>query len=134
MIVLDTSALLALLDADDPDHRACVAAIERERAPYIVPASILGEAGYLIERKLGTGVLTTFVGDLQRGDFTFDCGEADFGRIGELVSRYSDLGLGLADAGVVACAERSGGRVLTLDRRDFGVVAGEGTIVLALDE
>ena len=29
---------------------------------------------------------------------------------------------------MIACAERSGGRVLTLDLRDFGVVAREGTI------
>jgi hypothetical protein len=37
--------------------------------------------------------------------------------------------LGAADAAVVACAERNGGRVLTVDR-DFGVVAGEGTITV----
>ncbi|MFL5796358.1 MAG: hypothetical protein ACJ77A_00285 [Actinomycetota bacterium] len=44
------------------------------------------------------------------------------------VSRYADLPLGFHDASVVACAERSGGRVLTLDERDFRVVAGEGRI------
>jgi len=26
---------------------------------------------------------------------------------------------------VIACAERNGGRILTFDRRDFGVVAAE---------
>jgi predicted nucleic acid-binding protein len=31
---------------------------------------------------------------------------------------------------VIACAERNGGRVLTLDRRDFDVVAGEGVITV----
>ena len=29
-----------------------------------------------------------------------------------------------------ACAERNGGKVVTLDRRDFGVVAREGTITV----
>lgn len=33
-------------------------------------------------------------------------------RIGELLGRYADLRLGLADACVIACAERYGGRVL----------------------
>ena len=44
--------------------------------------------------------------------------------------RYKDLPLGFGDAAVVACAERTGGRVLSFDRRDFSVVAGEGTITL----
>jgi predicted nucleic acid-binding protein len=37
--------------------------------------------------------------------------------------------LGATDAAVVACAERTGGRVLTVDR-DFAVVAGAGTITV----
>ena len=41
-----------------------------------------------------------------------------------LVMRYADLPLGFADAAVVACAERSGGRILTLDR-DFTIVSRE---------
>jgi predicted nucleic acid-binding protein len=41
----------------------------------------------------------------------------------ELVARFADVHLGLVDAAVIACAERRGGRVLTLDQRDFGVVA-----------
>jgi len=41
---------------------------------------------------------------------------------------YADLPLGFADATVIACAERSGRKVLTLDRRHFGVVAREDTI------
>jgi uncharacterized protein len=47
-----------------------------------------------------------------------------------LVQRYADLPLGFADASVIACAERNGGRVLSLDKRDFGVVAREGRITL----
>jgi predicted nucleic acid-binding protein len=43
---------------------------------------------------------------------------------------HADLPLGFADASVISCAERSGGAVLTLDRRDFDVVAAEGKIAL----
>lgn len=59
-----------------------------------------------------------------------DLAARDFPRIRKLVERYADLPLGYADAAVVACAERSGRRVLTLDRRDFGVVSGEGSITI----
>jgi uncharacterized protein len=134
VIVLDTSALLALLDRDDPEHAACAQTLRRERAPFLVPAGILSELGYLIERKVGLEVLISFLGDLAAGAFELDCSEADFPRIAELVRRYASLPLGFADASVIACAERADGRVLTLDRRDFSVVAREGTIRLALDE
>ncbi len=64
------------------------------------------------------------------GSYTLDCGEQDIPRIRELVRRHADFPLGFADAAVIACAERNGGRVLTLDMRHFGVVAREGTLIL----
>jgi predicted nucleic acid-binding protein len=59
-----------------------------------------------------------------------DCGEEDWSRIRELASRYANLPLGLADASVVACAERHTGRVLSLDERDLQIVAREGRITV----
>lgn len=133
VILLDTSALLALLDADDPDHAPCASALRAEHPPYVVPSGILAEAAYLVERKLGLDVLELFIADLASGTLTLDLGEEDPGRIAELARRYEDLGLGFADASVIACAVRSGGRVMTLDRRDFAVVAREGKLTLLLD-
>jgi hypothetical protein len=46
------------------------------------------------------------------------------------MARYAEMKLGFADASVIACAERNGGRVMSFDRRDFEVVAAEGTIEL----
>lgn len=130
MIVLDTSAILALLDAGDQDHARCLQALKRETPPYLVPAGILAEIGYLAERKVGLRGLEALLDDLASGAFTLDCGENDFSRISELARRYSDLALGFADASVIACGERSGGTVMTLDRRDFDVVAREGSIAV----
>ena len=67
---------------------------------------------------------------LDTGAYTLDCGEADLGRARQLVLPYEDLSLGYVDAAVIACTERSGGRVMTFDLRDFGVVAAEGTITI----
>jgi uncharacterized protein len=132
VIVLDTSAILALLDADDPDHQRCVEALSDHKAPFVVPAGILGEAGYLVEAKLGAHALSDFVAELDRRAFAVDCGDDDFAPIGRLLERYRDLRLGLADASVMACAMRRRAAVLTLDFRDFGPVAREGAIRLAL--
>lgn len=94
--------------------------------PTLVPAATLGEIAFLVEERLGIRVLDLLLADLESGAYTLDCGEADLGRTRQLVQRYEGLSLGFVDAAVIACAERSGGRVLTFDLRDFGVVAAEG--------
>jgi len=82
----------------------------------------------MLEQHVGVRFMDLFLEDLESGAYTLECGEEDLPRIRALVRRYADLPLGFADASVVACAERNGGRVLTLDLRDFGVVAREGKI------
>ncbi|HLI42216.1 MAG TPA: PIN domain-containing protein [Streptosporangiaceae bacterium] len=127
MVVLDTSGLVAVVVADDRDHGAAVAALTAAGGPFVIPAGILAEAAYMIERDAGTEALAAVLADLDSGAYTLDCGARDFPRIRELVLRYADLPLGFADAAVITCAERTKAEVLTFDRRDFDVVAGEGT-------
>ena len=130
MITLDTSGILAALNRGDPDHTRARKALKSERGPLIVPVGILAEAGYMIEMDLGAAVLRQFLADIVDGSFALDCGESDMSRIVALLERYDDLRLGFADACVIACAERNGGRVLTFDERDFAPVAREGKISL----
>jgi predicted nucleic acid-binding protein len=130
VITLDTSGLFALMNRRDPAHQKVRKALLADPGPYLVPAGILGEISYLLERRYGIKALDAFLEDLESGTFRLDCGEGDLARVRALASRYADLPLGFADAAVIACAERNGGAVLTLDRRDFGVVAREGRIVL----
>ena len=130
MITLDTSGVLALANRRDRDHTRSREALTADPGPYIVPAGILAEVTYMLEHRLGLPVLDLFIDDLVSGAYALDCGAEDLPRIRQLVDQYADLPLGFADASVVACAERSGGRVLTLDMRDFGVVARAGRITL----
>lgn len=125
LITLDTSGILALLDREYRDHRCVADAFAADPGPYVVPAATLGEVGYLLARDLGPRVERAFLHDLTFGLFQLDCGEDDLERVGALVARYESLTLGLVDAAVIACAVRRGGRVLTLDRRHFDVVARE---------
>lgn len=128
MITLDTSAVIALFDERESAHAAVAQALNTYRPPYIVPAGILSEITYIMETRLDTRTEDLFLADLQAGAYQLDCGEQDLGFIRQLVTRYSNLPLGFADASVVACAERHGGTVATLDRRHFAVVAGEHPI------
>jgi uncharacterized protein len=132
VIVLDTSALFALMNRRDRNHERVRAAFLHDGGPYLVPSGILSEITYLIEQRLGQRLLQLFLADLDEGAYTLDCGEGDLPRIRALVERYESLPLGFADASVIACAERIGGPVLTLDLRDFSVVAGEGRLQILL--
>ena len=113
------------MDSRAPAYDAVAAAIEDEPHPPLVPAAVLGEVGHLAERRYGTRAVDAFLVGLASGAVRLDCGEEDIGRARELMSRYADLGLGVTDAFVAVCAERNGGRVLTLDRRHFDVLSRE---------
>ena len=130
MITLDTSAIIALLSTRDPRHGDVTLELRKHGPPWIVPAAVLGEVGYFIEERFGVVVLDRFLADLAGGAFTLDCGEQDFELIRSLALRYADLPLGLVDAAVIACAVRREHRVLTLDQRDFGVVARDLPITI----
>ncbi|MGH2562721.1 MAG: type II toxin-antitoxin system VapC family toxin [Thermomicrobiales bacterium] len=130
MVTLDTSALLVAANRGDPDHSRVVSAMRDDRGPLVIPMGILAEVTYFLREDFGSRLLNAFLDDLLVGRYLLDCGEEDLPRIQELVQRYDDFPLGFADAAVIACAERHGGKVLTLDLRHFGVVAREGTITI----
>ena len=125
MITLDTSAVFALLNRKDPDHRRVRASVESDGGPYFIPAAILGELSYLVEQRLGAKVMNAFLGDLISGGFALECGESELPRAKSLAIKYVDLSLGFSDAAVAACAEAHGGKIATLDVRDFSVLSRE---------
>ena len=130
LITLDTSALVALLDRRDPQHKLVRSALEADGGPYLIPAWILAEVAYFADVRMSSKAADALLEDIETGAYAVECGEDDVARIRELLARYADLPLSMADAAVIACAERNGGRVLTLDVRDFGIVAKEGKITV----
>jgi predicted nucleic acid-binding protein len=128
LITLDSSALYALTDRHDRSHAQLKRALSADGGPYLIPAAILAEIGYMIESRLGTNALLAFVGDLDAG-YVVHHSSTGWARMAKLVKRYADLPLGFADAAVVECAERHGGRVMTLDGH-FAIVAREGRIAV----
>jgi predicted nucleic acid-binding protein len=129
LITFDTSGILAFLDERERHHEAVRDVVLDDGGPYVVPGLILAETAYMASGLRDRAGFDTFLDDLDAGALTFDCAARDLVRIRELMARYADMPLDFADAAVAACAERNGGRVLTLDRRDFDVIGRE----LALD-
>jgi len=123
MTLTDTGAVVALLDADDPSHDACVAAAQRLPAgPLLTTWVCFTEAMYLLGAVGGYryqaalwDVRTT--GRLVLHDLTPT--EAD--RMAALMAQYRDTPMDLADASLVAVAEsRALHRLFTIDA-DFYV-------------
>lgn len=122
--LVDTGPLYAYLDSADADHYACVEFLGSDPGPLIVPALVLSEVAYFVEKRLGPKVEIRFLDDLAAGTFVVEPPRpSDWIRIAELVARYADARLGMVDASVVAAAERLGvTRVATLDHRHFALV------------
>ena len=123
-LILDTGPILALLDADDPAHAACVTMVEEIREDLVVPTCVLVEVDYWVHKLLGTETWDVFVEDVAAGAYRMEpLTIEDLRRAAELERRYHELDLGLVDASVITLCERLGKRkVATLDRRDFSVV------------
>lgn len=124
-LVVDAGALYAQADADEPRHAAVRAILEREREALVTTDLAVAEADYLILDRLGPDVELAFLDDLAEGTFIVEC--LDQGQLRtarEVVARYRDLRLGLADASLIVIAERyASRRILTFDERAFRTVA-----------
>ncbi|MEW5992121.1 MAG: VapC toxin family PIN domain ribonuclease [Chloroflexota bacterium] len=124
-LVVDAGALYAQADADEPRHAAVRAILEREREALVTTELAVAEADYLILDRLGPDVELAFLEDLAEGTFIVEClDRPQLRRARDVVARYRDLRLGLADASLVVIAERyASRRILTFDERAFRSVA-----------
>lgn len=122
LAIVDTGPLVAAVDAGDKDHQASVRALELPGLQLIIPAMVVAEATYLVERNLGPQVEAAFLEGLADLEIVAPAAQ-DWDRIAELVRQYADFPLGGTDASIVALAERLGTEVvITLDRRHFGAI------------
>lgn len=121
MILLDTSGLLAAVDAAQRHHADCAAALGSAAPPLLLSPFVLAELDYLLMRHVGPAAQSALLGEVARGAFRLEPFDAnDVERARAVVEKYADSRVGLADASLVVLAERYAvADVLTLDRRHF---------------
>lgn len=124
MIVVDTGPLVAAVDTDDAHHAACADLVRTRYRELVVPATVVVEVCWLLDRHVGAAAEAGFLRSLAQGKLQIEgVLAADYERMAELVDTYADLRLGMVDASIVAVAERLGiTSVFTINRRDFTVV------------
>jgi len=128
VIVADTGAIVALVDADDRSHRALRAHFESDPDAWVLPWAILPEVDYLLAEHVGSRAGDAFRADLAAGAYAVEWGdETDLIRAHALCTRHRGLRLGLVDGVVISVAERlQAEAIATLDLRHFGVVQIRG--------
>jgi len=121
LILVDAGPLVALVDADDQHHAKCVAALRALREPLATVWPPLTEAMYLLaDLPKAQEAIWEMV---ERGALQLlPLHAADVSRIRELMRKYADRPMDMADASLLRVAEREGiRRIFTLDRKDFSV-------------
>lgn len=108
MILTDTGPLVALVNRGDMHHADCVAVVKASPGETLLSTwPCFTEAMYLV-RRLGGPATVTALWEIQRaGDLIlFDLLADDVARVDDLMHKYSDLPMDIADASLVAIAER----------------------------
>jgi uncharacterized protein len=131
-VLVDAGPLVALVNRGDTHHRRCVDALKTIRDPMLTVWPAVTEALFLVRDSWpAQAALLEMIESRVVELLPLD--EDDVPRMTELMAKYRDLPMDLADAALVRVAERERLRhVFTLDQRDFRVYRPAGLGRLAL--
>lgn len=121
MVLVDAGPLIALIHKDDEHHERCVATLQSLSEPLGTVWPVLTEAMYLLN--FSWKAQDALWEMIEREVVTLlSLKQPEMSRMRELMKKYKDLPMDLADAALVATAEREKvRRIFTLDCRDFEV-------------
>jgi uncharacterized protein len=124
--LIDTGAILALLDRTDRWHAACLDAFRQLRLPLLTSEAVLTELFHLVgDVRSEMEAAWKFVrsGALALGAIE----DAELPNVRVLMSRYWDRPMDFADATLVYLAKRESlSVILTVDHADFATYRIEG--------
>ena len=124
--LIDTGAILALLDRNDRWHSQCAAAIRQLRLPLLTSEAVLTELFHLVgdsRREVEAAWKFVRSGALVLGSIE----GAELGQLQVLMSRYWDRPMDFADATLVFLAKRESiATILTVNHADFETYRIEG--------
>jgi hypothetical protein len=120
-LLLDTGALVSLLDRSQTHHHRCRKFFEDWTGPVVSTEAVLTEATHLLASVDG-GMTASLDFFLEGGAVIVPSTPASLKRVRALLAKYADLPMDFADATLVALAEElNSALVFTTDRKDFAV-------------
>jgi predicted nucleic acid-binding protein len=116
--LVDTGALLALVDRGERWHDACSEAYDGMDLPLVTTEAVLAETFYFALKR---GIRHQMWELIRQGSILLtQITNADLPALETLMHRYADRPMDFADATLVHVAEREGLRtILTVDHSDF---------------
>ncbi len=130
MVIVDTGFWLAIANIKDPAHQAATKLFQSlEKEEFITTWCVVTETCYLMQKRVGVDAPNSFIRKISLGYLqVFDLNSTHCQRIEELMQKYRDLPMDLADASLVILAEELGhGRILSVDYRDFNTYRWKNT-------
>jgi predicted nucleic acid-binding protein len=124
--LIDTGAILALLDRRDKWHGVCAAAFRQLRLPLVTSEAVLTELFHLVgDSRVEMEAAWKFVGTGAIVLATIE--DSELRSVHALMSRYWDRPMDFADATLVYLAKREFlPTILTVDHADFETYRIEG--------
>lgn len=120
-LLLDTGALVSLLDRSQRHHRQFVDFFDAWTGQVVTTEAVLTESTHLLGRIAG-GATACLDFVLSGGALLVPATANSIRRARELMHRYADCPMDFADATLVVLAEDLGTTaVLTTDQRDFSI-------------
>ena len=121
MILTDTGFWYAFFNSKDKYHMQAVCVVQHLDEGLITTWPVITETSYLLGKALGVSSQLHFISALESDYIEIsDITKQNLGRVKQLIDKYSDLPMDLADASLVILAEELGhGRILSTDQRDF---------------
>ncbi|MEB4591909.1 hypothetical protein VSS37_13030 [Candidatus Thiothrix sp. Deng01] len=122
-LIADGGFWVALGNKKDRYHEAAITALDTfENSAFVVTWPVIAEASHLLYNRVDFQAQLLFWHNIEQGGADiFHLDEAHhLSRVRELMLKYRDLPMDLADASLVILAEELGhGRILSTDERDF---------------
>lgn len=123
MIVLDSSVVLALIDASDINHKRVWKWMEGVPDELCTTPLVLAELDHLVPIKGGPVAVQALREDFRDGAYTVEWWRSALRETIATASLYESIDLGLTDASLIALAAHlETTRVATLDERHFRAV------------
>jgi uncharacterized protein len=119
VILIDTGPIIGLFDPLDPFHKKSVKVLQQINEPLFSTLPVLTEAFHMLNPgSLGAENLRSFI--INEGLFVWPMDDTALFRSFDLMKKYADHRMDLADASLVAAAETLRvRRIFTIDRDDF---------------
>ena len=120
-VIVDTGFWVAIGSTTDRFHDLAIKVGQSLDLDPVTTWPVITETSYLLQKMQGSQAVDAFLlGVDQSGADIFQLERGYLGRIRQLMKKYADLPMDLADASLVILAEELGhGRILSTDQRDF---------------